>query len=78
MPAGVTLKLNRAFVDALNSPEPKTGPTAFLAASMASTPEQFGAFVKARPANYQKVVKASGADIEWRRRAILNLVPCAE
>jgi tripartite-type tricarboxylate transporter receptor subunit TctC len=35
-----------------------------MAESIASTPEQFGAFVKAELAKYEKVVKASGARVE--------------
>ena len=64
MPADVTLRLNKAFVDALGSPELKARLAALMAESMASTPEQFGAFVKRENAKYEKVVKASGATIE--------------
>ena len=64
LPADVTQRLNKAFVDALNSAELKTRFAALLAESMASTPEQFGAFVKSELAKYEKVVKASGARVE--------------
>ena len=64
MPADVTLKLNKAFVDALHSPELKARLATLMAESMASTPEQFGAFVKREHTKYEKVVKASGATIE--------------
>ena len=64
MPADVTQKLNKAFVEALRSPELKARLASLMAESMASTPEQFGAFVKSENAKYEKVVKASGAQVE--------------
>lgn len=64
LPADVTLKLNKAFVAALNSPELKARLATLMAESAASTPEQFGAFVKAENAKYERVVKASGATVE--------------
>jgi tripartite-type tricarboxylate transporter receptor subunit TctC len=57
----VTQRLNKAFVDALNSPELKTRMAALMAEPAPSTPEQFGAFVKAELAKYERVVKATGA-----------------
>jgi tripartite-type tricarboxylate transporter receptor subunit TctC len=60
----VTQRLNKAFVEALGSPELKARLAGFMAESMASTPEQFGAFVKAELAKYQSVVKRSGATVE--------------
>ncbi|MEO6031083.1 MAG: tripartite tricarboxylate transporter substrate binding protein [Burkholderiaceae bacterium] len=59
----VTQRLNRAFVDALGSPELKARFTSLMAESIASTPEQFGAFVKSELAKYEKLVKASGAKV---------------
>lgn len=64
LPADVTQRLNRAFVDALNSPELKARMATLMAENAASTPEQFGAFVKAELAKYERVVKASGATVE--------------
>jgi len=64
LPAEQTQKLNKAFVDALNTPELKARLGALMAETMASTPEQFGAFVKRENAKYEKVVKASGATVE--------------
>ena len=64
LPADVTQRLNRAFVDALNSAELKTRLASLLAESTASTPEQFGVFVKGELAKYEKVVRASGARVE--------------
>jgi tripartite-type tricarboxylate transporter receptor subunit TctC len=59
-----TLRLNKAFVEALNSPELKARFASLMAENAASTPEQFSAFVKSELAKYEKVVKASGATIE--------------
>ncbi len=64
LPADVTTKLNKAFVDALHSSELKARLAALMAESLASTPEQFGAFARAENAKYQRVVKASSATIE--------------
>ena len=64
LPADVTQRLNKAFVDALNSPELRTRIAALLAEPMPSTPAQFGDFVKAELAKYETVVKASGAQAE--------------
>jgi len=64
MPADATQRLNRAFVDALASPELNARLAALLAEPMPGTPEAFAAFVKAELAKYEKVVKASGATVE--------------
>jgi len=64
LPADVTQRLNKAFVDALNSPELKARLASLLAEGMPSTPEQFGTFVKGELARYEKVVRASGARVE--------------
>ncbi|CAN5212258.1 tripartite tricarboxylate transporter substrate binding protein [soil metagenome] len=64
MPADVTQLLNKAFVDALNSPELKARLANLQAEPMPGTPEQFGAFVKSELAKYRSVVKASGATVE--------------
>ncbi len=63
-PKDVLAKLNQAFVAALNSPEAKTRFAALLAEPVASSSEQFGAFMKAELAKYEKVVKASGARVD--------------
>ena len=57
-------KLNQAFVVALNSPEAKARFATLMAEPVASTPEQFGAFMKRELARYEKVVKASGARVD--------------
>ena len=64
LPADVTQRLNKAFVEALASAEVKARMASLMAESAASTPEQFGAFVKAELAKYEKVVRASGAHVE--------------
>jgi tripartite-type tricarboxylate transporter receptor subunit TctC len=61
LPADVTAKLNRAFVDALASPEVKARLATLMAEPAPTTPEAFAAFVRAEHAKYEKVVKASGA-----------------
>ena len=62
--ADVVTKLNKAFVEALNSPEAKARFATLMAEPVASTPEQFGAFMKSELAKYEKVVKASGAKVD--------------
>jgi tripartite-type tricarboxylate transporter receptor subunit TctC len=64
LPAEVTARLNKAFVDALGSPELKARMATLLAEPVPQTPEQFAAFVKAELAKYEGVVKASGAKID--------------
>ena len=64
LPAEVTARLNKAFVAALNAPETKARMATMMAASAPTTPEQFGAFVKAELAKYGPVVKASGAKVD--------------
>ena len=63
-PAEVLLKLHQAYAAALNSAEVKTRFAALMAEPAASTPEQFGAFMKSERAKYEKVVKASGAKVD--------------
>ena len=57
----VTQRLNKAFVDALATPEVKARMAALMAEPAPTTPEQFGDFVKAEHAKYQALVKATGA-----------------
>jgi tripartite-type tricarboxylate transporter receptor subunit TctC len=61
MPAATTQRLNKAFTDALASPELKARLATLLAEASPTTPEQFAAFVKAELGKYEKAVKASGA-----------------
>jgi tripartite-type tricarboxylate transporter receptor subunit TctC len=64
LPADVTARLNRAFVDALGTPEVKARMAALMAEPSPTTPDQFSAFVKTELAKYAGVVKASGAHID--------------
>jgi tripartite-type tricarboxylate transporter receptor subunit TctC len=61
LPADVTARLNRAFVDALNSAEIKARLASLMAEPAPTTPEAFSQFVRAEYAKYETVVKASGA-----------------
>ncbi|WP_312260654.1 tripartite tricarboxylate transporter substrate binding protein [Limnohabitans sp.] len=63
-PRDVVVKLNRAFVAALQAPETKTRFAQLLAEPVGNTPEQFGAFMKKELARYENVVKASGARVD--------------
>ncbi|SHN23583.1 tripartite tricarboxylate transporter substrate binding protein [Rhizobacter sp. OV335] len=64
LPADLTRKLNKAFTDALASPDIKARFATLMAEPIPSTPEQFGAFVKRERAKYEQVVKASGAKVD--------------
>ena len=63
-PRDVVAKLNQAFVSALQSPEAKTRFAGLMAEPVTSTPDEFGAFMKAELAKYEKVVKVSGAKVD--------------
>jgi len=64
LPAEMALKLNKAFVEALATPDIKARLATLLAEPIGSSPEAFASFVKAENAKYEKVVKASGAKVE--------------
>ena len=61
LPPATTQRLNKAFTEALASPEIKARLATLLAEPSPTTPEQFAAFVRSELAKYEKVVKASGA-----------------
>jgi tripartite-type tricarboxylate transporter receptor subunit TctC len=61
MPADVTARLNRAFVDALNSADIRSRLATLMAEPSPTTPEAFGAFVRAEHAKYEAIVKRTGA-----------------
>jgi tripartite-type tricarboxylate transporter receptor subunit TctC len=63
-PRDVMGKLNAAFVAALQSPEAKTRFASLMAEPVANSPEEFGSFMKAELAKYEKVVKISGAKVD--------------
>jgi len=64
LPADVTARLNRAFVDALASPDLRARLASLYAEPLPMSPDQFAAFVKAELAKYEPLVKASGARVE--------------
>jgi tripartite-type tricarboxylate transporter receptor subunit TctC len=64
LPPEVTQRLNRAFVDALATPELKARLATLLAEPAPMAPDQFAGFVKAELAKYQALVKATGAKVE--------------
>ena len=57
----MTARLNRAFVDALNSPDVKARLASLMAEPTPTTPEAFAQFVRAENAKYEGVVKRTGA-----------------
>ncbi len=63
-PKEVLARLNQAFVTALAAPQTQTRFAALMAEPAPGTPQAFGAFMKAELARYEKVVKASGAQVD--------------
>ena len=63
-PRDVVARLNHAFVEALNAPETRTRFAGLMAEPVPTTPDEFGAFMKAELAKYEKVVQASGAKVD--------------
>jgi tripartite-type tricarboxylate transporter receptor subunit TctC len=63
-PHEVVERLNKAFTAALQAPETKARFAQLMAEPVASTPEQFGAFMKKELNRYEPVVKASGARVD--------------
>jgi tripartite-type tricarboxylate transporter receptor subunit TctC len=64
LPADQLARLNKAFVAALETADTRARMAALMAEPSPSTPEQFGAFVKAELAKYKTVVQASGAKVD--------------
>jgi tripartite-type tricarboxylate transporter receptor subunit TctC len=64
LPPPTLQRLHGAFADALQSPEVNSRAAALMAEPAPTTPEQFGAFVRAELAKYGPVVKASGAKLD--------------
>ena len=64
LPADTTQRLNKAFTDALASPELRQRWATLMAEPFATTPAQLEAFVKAEHARYRQVVQASGATVD--------------
>ncbi len=63
-PKELITKMNQAFVAALQSQEVRARFTGLFADPVASSPEEFAAFMKADLARYKDVVKASGAKVD--------------
>ena len=63
-PREVVERLNKAFAAALQAPETRARFGALLAEPVATTPEQFAAFMKKELNRYESVVKASGARVD--------------
>ncbi len=63
-PREVIVKLNSAFVAALQSPESKTRFAGLMAEPVPTSPEDFGNLMKSELAKYEKVVKLSGAKVD--------------
>jgi tripartite-type tricarboxylate transporter receptor subunit TctC len=64
MPHDLVQKYNAAFVAALQSPDAKARFASLMAEPVSSSPDEFGRFMKAELAKYQKVVKLSGAKVD--------------
>ena len=64
LPADVLARLNKAFVAALDAPPTRARLATLMAEPAPTTPEAFGAFVKAELAKYGAIVKASGAKVD--------------
>jgi len=60
LPADVTARLNKAFVEALQSAEVKARMATLMAEPTPTAPEAFAAFVRAEHGRYERIVKASG------------------
>lgn len=63
-PHEVVARLNKAFTTALQAPETRVRFGALMAEPVATTPEQFKAFMKKELNRYEAVVKASGAKVD--------------
>ncbi|MET4580288.1 Bug family tripartite tricarboxylate transporter substrate binding protein [Ottowia thiooxydans] len=63
-PKDVVDKLNAAFTTALKAPETQQRFEQLMAEPVATTPEEFGAFMTRERAKYEPVVKRSGAKVD--------------
>jgi tripartite-type tricarboxylate transporter receptor subunit TctC len=63
-PRDIITKLNSAFVAALQSAEARTRFAGLMAEPVTNSPDEFGNFMKAELAKYEKVVKLSGAKVD--------------
>ena len=63
-PTDVVERLNKAFTEALRTPETRSRFAQLMAEPVPTTPEQFAALMKKELARYEPVVKASGARVD--------------
>jgi tripartite-type tricarboxylate transporter receptor subunit TctC len=63
-PKDVVARMNQAFTAALRSDDVKQRFANLLAEPVATTPDEFQAFMRAELAKYEKIVKASGAKVD--------------
>ena len=63
-PREVLVRLNEVFVAALKSPDIRTRFALMMAEPVATTPEQFATLIQRELQRYEKVVKASGAQVD--------------
>lgn len=63
-PKAVIDKLNKAFTDALKTPETRERFAMLMAEPVSTTTEDFAAFMKSELEKYQRVVKLSGAKVD--------------
>ena len=63
-PTDVVERLNKAFTEALRTPETRSRFAQLMAEPVPTTPGEFGAFMKKELARYEPVVKASGARVD--------------
>ncbi len=63
-PRETVQRLNQAFAAALQTPEARSRFAQLMAEPVPNTPEEFGAFMRAELAKYERVVKASGAKVD--------------
>jgi tripartite-type tricarboxylate transporter receptor subunit TctC len=61
LPAEISARLNKAFVDALGAVDVKARLATLMAEPAPSTPDAFAVFVRAEHAKYEQIVKRSGA-----------------
>lgn len=64
MPRDVVTRYNAAFVAALQSPDAKSKFALLMAEPVWNSPDEFGRFMHAELAKYQKVVRLSGAKVD--------------
>ena len=64
-PAPIVARLNREIVAALRRPETRERLANLGADPVSDTSEEFAAFIRSELATWAKVVKASGAHVEW-------------